>query len=260
MSPRKKAKISQAAQYGVLAIVIVLALKAMDWDKLRTQMFNVNVIASMLDALPRAFANTLLYTICAFAVGLSLGMVLALMKMSSVGPYRWLATAYAEFFRGIPALLVVLSIGFLIPILFGIKLPNMTVKIGIALGLVSAAYVSETLRAGLQAVPRGQVEAARSLGLSQSQAMRSVVVPQAFRIVLPPLTNELILITKDTSFVYLLGLATSEYELTKLGTNALNQASGGLTGVVVVGLVYLIITLPLGHLARRMEKKNARQR
>jgi polar amino acid transport system permease protein len=260
MSPRKKARISQGIQYGILLLAIVLALIAMDWRKLGTEMFNLDVIGAMLGDLPKAFANTLTYTVAAFAVGLSLGMVLALMKMSSVGPYRWLATAYAEFFRGIPALLVVLSIGFLIPILFGVKLPNMTVKIGIALGLVSAAYVSETLRAGLQAVPRGQVEAARSLGLSQSQAMRSVVIPQAFRIVLPPLTNELILVTKDTSFVYLLGLATSEYELTKLGTNALNQANGGLTGVVVVGLVYLIITLPLGHLARRMEKKNARQR
>jgi polar amino acid transport system permease protein len=260
MSPRKRARISQGIQYAILLLIVVLALLAMDWRKLGTEMFNVSVIGSMLSDLPHAFANTLTYSVAAFIVGLSLGMVLALMKMSSVGPYRWLATAYAEFFRGIPALLVVLSIGFLIPILFGVKLPNMTVKIGIALGLVSAAYVSETLRAGLQAVPKGQVEAARSLGLTQSQAMVSVVIPQAFRIVLPPLTNELILITKDTSFVYLLGLATSEYELTKLGTNALNQANGGLTGVVVVGLVYLIITLPLGHLARRMEKRNARQR
>jgi polar amino acid transport system permease protein len=260
MSPRKKARISRGVQYAILLAVIVGAVAAMDREKLATEMFNIHVIGSMIGDLPHALLNTATYTVCAFVVGLSLGMVLALMKMSSVGPYRWLATVYAEFFRGIPALLVVLSIGFLIPILFGVKLPNMTVKIAIALGLVSAAYVSETLRAGLQAVPRGQVEAARSLGLTQSQAMVSVVVPQAFRIVLPPLTNELILITKDTSFVYLLGLATSEYELTKLGTNALNQANGGLTGVVVVGLVYLVITLPLGHLARRMEKKNARQR
>ena len=77
----------------------------------------------------------------------------------------------------------------------------------LALGLVAAAYMAETIRAGIQAVPKGQMEAARSLGMSHGRAMVSIIIPQAFRIVLPPLTNELILLIKDSSLVYLLGLS-----------------------------------------------------
>ena len=87
----------------------------------------------------------------------------------------------------------------------------------LALGLVGGAYMAETIRAGIQAVPKGQMEAARSLGMSHSRAMVSIVIPQAFRIILPPLTNELILLTKDSSLVYILGLSLEEYELTKFG-------------------------------------------
>ena len=80
----------------------------------------------------------------------------------------------------------------------------------LALGLVGAAYMAETIRAGIQAVPKGQMEAARSLGMPQGRAMISIVIPQAFRIILPPLTNELILLTKDSSLVYVLGLALTD--------------------------------------------------
>ena len=92
----------------------------------------------------------------------------------------------------------------------------------LALGLVGGAYMAETIRAGIQAVPKGQTEAARSLGMSQTWAMVSIVIPQAFRIILPPLTNELILLTKDSSLVYLLGLSAASAELTKFGRDALN--------------------------------------
>jgi polar amino acid transport system permease protein len=254
LSPRKRAKISRGVQYAVLLAAIVALALVMDWERIADQMFNPQVAVDLLPKLPRAFLNTVLYTAGAFAVGMSGGTVLALMKMSSVGPYRWIATAYAEFFRGIPALLVVLTVGFAIPIAFGIKIPGIMLKISLALGAVSAAYISETLRAGLQAVPKGQTEAARSLGMSHAAALGAVVVPQAFRIVLPPLTNEFIMLTKDTSLVYLLGLATADFELTKIGGNALNEATGGLTGLFVAGALYLLITLPLGFVVRRLEK------
>jgi polar amino acid transport system permease protein len=129
----------------------------------------------------------------------------------------------------------------------------------IGLGLVAAAYMAETLRAGIQAVPRGQLEAARTLGMSQARAMRTIVLPQAFRIVIPPMTNEVILLTKDSSLAFLLGVTATNIELTKLGSETLNNKANA-TPIIVAGLCYLIITLPLSQLVRRLELRYSRAR
>jgi polar amino acid transport system permease protein len=187
--------------------------------------------------------------------------VLALMRLSSVGPYRWLATAVIEFFRGVPALVVFIALAFGVPLAFpGREIPGGNLGIvTLALGLVGGAYMAETIRAGIQAVPKGQMEAARSLGMPHGRAMRSIVIPQAFRIVLPPLTNELILLTEDSSFVYILGLALTGFELTKFGRETLNQTNN-LTPLLVIGLCYLLITVPLAIVVRRMEARAERAR
>lgn len=257
MSPRRRARISRGIQYGVLLVVVVVVAVATDWARVGTSFFNPTVAREMLPSLGGALRNTVVYTLAAFAVGLSLGTVLALMRLSTVRAYRWIATVYIEFFRGIPALLVVLTIGFAVPIAFDVQISSVTTKVAIALGMVSAAYIAETLRAGIQAVPRGQVEAARSLGMSHTRTLAVVVIPQAFRIVLPPMTNEVILLTKDTSLVFLLGLGTAQYELTKIGREALTNATGGLTGLFVVGACYLCLTIPLGLLARWLENRSS---
>jgi len=256
-SPRTRARITRAVQYAVLVAVVVALAVLTDWSNVTSQLFDPAVAADLVGRMPPALWNTVKYTLGAFAVGLPLGALLAFMKLSSVAPYRWIATAYVEFFRGIPALLVVLAIGFAVPIAFGISIPSMLAKASIALGLVSAAYIAETLRAGIEAVPKGQIEAARSLGMSHGRTLLQVVVPQAFRIVLPPMTNEIILLTKDTSLVFLLGMQVAEYELTKIGRDALSTAQGGLTALFVAGACYLIITLPLGQLTRWLERRTA---
>jgi polar amino acid transport system permease protein len=242
-------------QYLLLVALLALVASAIDWGDVGTNFFNVDAARDILPLLPTAFRNTLVYTLAGFAVGLSLGTVLALMRLSAVALYRWIAVVYIEFFRGIPALLVVVSFGYAVPIAFGVNIGSVTTKAALALGLVSAAYIAETLRAGIQAVPRGQVEAARSLGMSHGRTLATVVVPQAFRIVLPPMTNEFILLTKDTSLVFLLGLAADQFDLTKIGRDALNSATGGLTPLFLIGACYLLITLPLGHLSRYLEKR-----
>ncbi len=256
-SPRTRARLTRAAQYLVLAAALIAVAFLTDWSQVGEQLFNPTVAADLASRMPRGLWNTVRYTLGAFAVGLPLGAVLALMKLSSVGPYRWIATAYIEFFRGIPALLVVLSVGYAVPIAFGVNIPSMLAKASIALGVVSSAYIAETLRAGIEAVPRGQVEAARSLGMSHGRTLAQVVVPQAFRIVLPPMTNEIILLTKDTSLVFLLGTLVTEYELTKIGRDALSTAQGGLTALFVAGACYLLITLPLGQLTRWLERRTS---
>lgn len=258
LTMRQRARVSRGIQYGILVVVLLLAAFLADWPLIIDKFFNPQVIAAQFpDVITTALKNTLIYTALGLVLGLSLGVLLALMKISSVGPYRWLATLYIEFFRGIPALLVFIALGYGVSYAFGIRFDTYS-TVMLSLGITSAAYIAETLRAGLQAVPRGQYEAARSLGMTHSRAMITIVFPQALRIVLPPLTNETIVLTKDSSLIYLIGLTASQYELTKFGREAITAPEAGLTPLVVAGACYLVITLPLGILARKFESRTAK--
>ncbi|MDR1441097.1 MAG: amino acid ABC transporter permease [Bifidobacteriaceae bacterium] len=254
LRPVERASLTRGLQYGVLFGVLVMLGLAADWQLLSDRLFTLNGLRAVAPRIWPDFLNTVRYTLGAFAVSLSLGTVLALMKLSAARLYRGLATAYIEFFRGMPALIVVFAVAFGIPMAFNVTIPSLWLKAAIALGCVSAAYMAESIRAGIQAVPKGQIEASRSLGMSHSKTLTSVVIPQAFRIVLPPVTNEIILLTKDTSLVYIMGLAISDYELTKLARESVTVPEGGLTALFGIGACYLIITLPLGFLVRRMER------
>ena len=262
LTRRQKRSLSRGVQYVVFVAAVIAFAVAADWDRLKNQFAQGSIAREMFpEVITLALKNTVLYTVSGFVVGLVLGMVIALMRLSSVGPYRWLAGVYIEIFRGLPALLIFIFIGVAVPLAFpGTEIPGGTYgKVALALGLVAAAYMAETIRAGIQAVPKGQMEAARSLGMSQTRTMVSIVIPQAFRIILPPLTNELILLTKDSSLVYLLGLTPGDRELAKFGRDALNDYVS-MTPILVAGLCYLIITIPLGILVRRLEARQARAR
>jgi polar amino acid transport system permease protein len=262
MSPRRRAQVNRLVQYAVLlALAVTIALVA-DWAELRKVFVNTAIIREMFpDVITVALKNTLLYTACGFTFGLGVGLVLALMRLPPVGPYRWIATGVIEFFRGVPLLMVFIAFAYGFPVAFpGREIPGGNLgTVTLALGLVGGAYMAETIRAGIQAVPKGQLEAARSLGMSGSRAMVSIVIPQAFRIVLPPLTNELILLTKDSSLIYILGLAADGFELTKFGRDEMN-ATNNLTPVITVALCYLLITIPLSIVVRRMEARAGRAR
>lgn len=261
-SRRQRRRLLRGAQYaGFVALVLVVAL-VVDWDRLRGAFFDPAVAG---DLFPRiltvALRNTVVYTLSGFALGLALGLVLALMRLSSVAPYRYTAMAYIEVFRGLPALLIFIFIGSGLALAFpDLPIPGGTYgKVALALGLVAAAYMAETIRAGIEAVPKGQMEAARSLGMSHPRAMASIILPQAFRIIIPPLTNELILLFKDSSLVLFLGVTLAERELTKFGRDVAT-VEGNFTPVLVAGLCYLIVTIPLGYVVRRLEARNARAR
>lgn len=259
LSKRQRTRVIRGSQYALLAVIVVVVALVADWGQLRRAFFDVGIARELFpDILATALVNTVLYTLLGFGFGLVLGLLLALMRLSSVPPYRWIAVTYIEFFRGVPALLVFIALGFGVPLAFEVAL-DQYVTVMLSLGLVGAAYMAETIRAGILAVPKGQTEAARSLGMSHGRAMVSIVIPQAFRIVLPPLTNELILLTKDSSLVYLLGLSLGQYELANFGRDALNEYKS-LTPILVAGLLYLVITLPLGHLVRRLEARTAKAR
>lgn len=255
MSKRQKAKLSRGIQYAILVLIAVVIALVADWPTLIDSFGRIDIAVGMFpEVITGALKNTVIFTALGFVLGLAIALVVALMRLSSVGVYRWLATIYIEFFRGLPALVVFLVMGFGLPVAFpGFLLPQLVI-IMIALGLVSSAYMAETIRAGIQAVPKGQVEAARSLGMSSSRAMITIVLPQAMRIILPPLTNELILLTKDSSLAYILGSSVDGRELAALGrAEIVNTAN--LTPFIVIAVCYLIITIPLSYLSRVLERK-----
>ncbi|MFI7609649.1 amino acid ABC transporter permease [Nonomuraea terrae] len=261
LSPRKKQRISRAVQYVVLAAALVAVVMYADWASL-AENFAKGEVAS--EALPELFTvalrNTIIYAVGGFVFSFLFGLLLALMRLSQVRPYRWIAILYIEIFRGLPALLIFLLITFLPLALPGFQVPGGTYGQGIlGLGLVGAAYQAEVFRAGLQAVPKGQVEAARSLGMSATRAQITVVIPQAIRMVIPPTTNQFVALLKDSSLVLFLGVSGEYVELAKFGNDLASQYANA-TPIMVAGLTYLIVTIPLGYLASRLEGRKGRTR
>jgi len=261
MKRSTRTKINRGILYAILLVALGLVASLADWPAIKENFLDVDVLETLWPEIVTVAAkNTIVYTIIAFAGGLVIALFLALMKLSPIGPYRWIATSYIEFFRGLPALVVIIGFGFAVPIAFNWRPPGGTIGAGIiALIVVSAAYMAETIRAGIQAVPKGQSEAARSLGMSSSWTTVSVVLPQAFRIIIPPLTNEFVILIKDTSLLFVLGVAADERELTTFARDAVttNQDSSPL---LAVSVFYLIITLPLTRLIAHLERRTQRAR
>ncbi|MDJ0385036.1 amino acid ABC transporter permease [Streptomyces sp. G-G2] len=256
----QRRRVSRGIQYALFAAVLVLIGFYADWDRLRNQFAQKDLALRLFpEIITTALRNTVVYTLSGFLLGLVLGLVIAMMRLSSVAPYRWVASVYIELFRGLPALLIFIFVGVAVPLAFpGTEIPGGTYgKVALGLGLVAAAYMAETIRAGIQAVPKGQMEAARSLGFSHARAMVSVIIPQAFRIVIPPLTNELVLLFKDSSLVLFLGVTLQERELTKFGRDLASQTANS-TPILVAGLCYLLVTVPLSFVVRRLEARAAK--
>jgi polar amino acid transport system permease protein len=263
-SPRQRRRLVRGVMYTILVVALVVAALGADWPTIQRAFFNPDIALEMLPGVITIGAkNTLLFTALSFGFGLTLALLLALMKLSSIGPYRWFASAYIEFFRGLPALVTIILVVFAIPIAFDGSehwIPGgSTGRAVVGLSLVAAAYMAETIRAGIEAVPKGQSEAARSLGMSSTTAMISIILPQAFRIIIPPLTNEFVLLIKDTSLFFVAGTTPVTKELTKFGRDFMAQKFNG-TPLTVVAVAYLVITLPLTFLVSRLEKRTARAR
>lgn len=254
MSPRTKSRIFRGVMLTLGVLVIALVVWFVDWGRVAENFFQPSVAADMFPlVITRAARNTLIFTFFGFTFGLVLGLILALMRLSTLRPYRWIAAVYIEIFRGLPALVTIFLIGFAVPIAFGEGLPGTYTDGSVALGLVAAAYMAETIRAGIEAVPKGQMEAARSLGMSHFRSTRSIIIPQAFRIIIPPLTNELVLLIKDTSLLFVLGTTAQTEELVKFGRDELFATSNS-TPLIVIGAVYLAITIPMTRLVAILER------
>ncbi|GAB7080126.1 amino acid ABC transporter permease [Megalodesulfovibrio paquesii] len=183
-----------------------------------------------------------------------LGLFVGLLRMSPSGWFRWPALAYIEIIRGTPLLMVIFWFYFLAPALLGHSLPGAQSAL-IALIVFTSAYIAEIIRAGVLSLPKGQLEAARSTGLTRGQAMRHVILPQALFNMIPSFVNQFVSLTKDTSLAFIIGVN----ELTKAATQVNNRTMNAPTEIfIAIALLYFGICYVLTAFSRRLEKKMAR--
>jgi polar amino acid transport system permease protein len=228
-------------------------------DVFRTQYFDFGLMGDEFDPVLDGFWFTIQLSVISGALSLTWGLVLAVLRQlpgKPLAPVRWVTIAYIDAFRGVPLLLVILLIsgGFgalaiegVIPRDIGI--PRFFGKpdpfwYGVfAITVTYGAYMAEVYRAGIEAVPRGQMEAARSLGMSHGQSMRYVVVPQAVRKVIPPLLNDFIALMKDTSLVSVIGLV----EVVQAGRDVQSEFFNS-SALTLGALLFLVVTIPLARI------------
>jgi polar amino acid transport system permease protein len=246
--------------YGLTIVVLGWVLVRADWANLQENFLDPEIAREMFpEVLTVAARNTLIFTFYGFTGGMIIGVVVALMRLSSLRPYRWAATVYIEIFRGIPAIITLLLVGFVLPITLGVRVPFTYGPGSLGLAIVYGAYLAETIRGGIEAVPKGQMEAARSLGMGYGRAMFTIVIPQALRIMLPPLTNELVMLLQDTSLLFVLGTTQQTVELAKYARDAVQDTFNG-TPFMVVAAIYLVLTVSLTQTARWLERRGNRAR
>ncbi len=193
-------------------------------------------------------------SLIAIIVGSILGLAIGLGKMSTKRlvrlPFEW----YINFFRGTPLFVQILLVHFgLMPLFFA--QPNPTVSAAVSLSLNSAAYIAEIFRAGIQSIDKGQMEAARSLGMTHVQAMRYVILPQALKRMIPPFANEFIVLIKDSSLAAIIAAP----ELMYWGRAAQGQYYRVWEPYLTVAFIYLILTLSLSKLLHYLERKYSNQ-
>jgi polar amino acid transport system substrate-binding protein len=207
--------------------------------------------AGFLPLIGRAALVTLEVSIAAMVVAVGVGLGLALTRLYGARPFCWIAVGVIEVVRGTPLLIQILFVFYGLPNI-GIKLAPFIAGV-LALGLNYAAYEAENYRAGLQAVPRGQTEAAIALNMTRAQLLRYVVVPQAFRIVVPVMTNDFISLLKDSSLVSIITLTELSQTYVRLSTTYYDYFGTGL----MIGGAYLLLGLPFVRLSRWAEKRLA---
>ena len=211
------------------------------------------VIRSRGWLLVEAAGMTILLACLSMPLAMALGLAVALARMYGPAPLRWLSVAYIEILRGTPLMLQLFVIFFLLPEI-GLSIPAFYAAVA-GLAINYSAYEAEIYRAGLQAVPRGQMEAALALGMSPALALRRVVIPQAVRIVIPPVTNDFIAMFKDTSVCSVITVM----ELTKQYSVQRNDTGATLELAAMTALLYLLMSIPLARLATVLERRLARK-
>jgi His/Glu/Gln/Arg/opine family amino acid ABC transporter permease subunit len=211
--------------------------------------FDLKIFLDSLPALAEGALLTIQLTAVSVVIGLAIGISMGLARVSKTRALNIISGVYVTVFRGVPLLVTLMFLYYGLPSA-GIQLTAYTVSI-IALSLTNGAYVTEIVRAGIESIEVGQMRAARSLGMSYALAMRRIVLPQAIRRVLPPITNESITLLKNTALVSTISLA----DLLRAGVEIMTWKANTFSPFAGVALLYLCMTLPMqafnSHLERR---------
>ena len=212
--------------------------------------FDWKVIIDYFPDLLAGVKVTLSITILSLLIGLVFGLALALARISGWKIISWPAYVYIEFFRTTPPLVQIVWFYFVVPVIIGMELSAFQAA-SIALGLNIAAFLGEIFRAGIQGIDKTQIDATRVLGLSSKDSYRYVILPQAFRIVLPPTTTTIMLLMKGTS----LATAIGTLELMRVGQLISLETFRPFEILTAVALIYFLITYPVAYGMRRLERK-----
>jgi len=255
---RRGLLIAAVSTVVVLGGLAVLILTSPGWPDVRDKFFDPEVFKDSFPDVAEAFWLDIRVFCIVEVIVLVLALGVALLRTvraPALFPLRLLATVYADVFRGVPVILLVYLVGFGIPALDLQGLPSEPVVLGgIALTLSYTAYVSEVYRAGLRSVHRGQRDAALAIGLTERQAMRHVILPQAVRRVGPPLLNDFIALQKDVALIAIIGVAGEAFRVAQI------QAASDFnyTPLIAAALLYLAVTVPLARLLDRWDFERAR--
>ena len=243
----------------VLAGLITLVITSPGWEIVKKTFFDIEYGREVFPTVIKGiFLNIKLTIIGSFCIG-AIALLLAILRTTrsaALTPFRLLATAYVDIFRGIPLLLVIFLIGFGVPAL-GLKglTSNVTILGTAAVVITYSAYVAEVIRSGILSIHPSQRAAGRSLGLTHSQSMRYIVLPQALRRVVPPLLNDFVALLKDTGLVSILGVIDAIRAAQINASRTFNY-----TPYVVAALLFLCITIPLTRYTdRALRNTYARQ-
>lgn len=213
-------------------------------------MFDLQLVIDSLPLLIQGAGITLQITALSVGLGLFFGLFIGIAEISHIRPLRVLAKVYVDFLRGTPLLVQIFMIYFALPMLLGTRIDPFVAAVT-ACSINSSAYVAEIFRAGIQSIDKGQMEAGRSLGLNWVQTMRFVIIPQAFKRIIPPLGNEFIAMLKDSSLVSVIGFE----ELTRQGQLIIASTYGAMEIWTAVALIYLAMTLPITRFVAYLEKR-----
>lgn len=208
------------------------------------------LIVESLPSLLKGLGNTLLLTFASLFFAFFLGLIFGFMKVGRNKWLRGLATVFVDIFRGIPLLVLAFFIYFGIPQAFGFTMSPIVAAV-LTLSLNAGAYVTEIIRGGIQSIDRGQMEAARSLGLPYRKAMMKIIIPQAIKIMIPTFINQLVITLKDTSILSVIGLV----ELTQSGKIIIARTFASFDIWLVVAIMYLIVITILTKISDRLERK-----
>ena len=212
--------------------------------------FDIELITGSLPLLMTGAAITLEITVLSVFFGMVIGVVVSLIRLTNIKPLRWLGNVYVDFIRGTPLLVQIFIVYFALPAVTGSHVDAFFAAIS-ACSINSGAYVADIFRGGIQAIDKGQMEAGRSLGMSWWQTMRYIILPQAFRQIIPPLGNEFIAMLKDSSLVSVIGLE----ELTRRGQLVIARTYASFTIWMAVAIIYLIMTFAVARLTGLLERK-----